>query len=295
MKITKYFLLKSRKDFFLNFAEIYKSLLNIIQKEPFKGIVDYFSFDLKFTDKEISYSSYEEFILNKEEIDFKESIEISGNVTFKTENQTDNRLLNLLFYVNQFSDNHNLRISIESSSSELIKKTFDVIISLLPNLQIYIYDQNIEDLEKIKQKIKILILILKNLNECQLRMKAPLKDEKELQDFIFPILKSHFKDLESEFHLPRFGDIEYKPDFGIPSIKLLIECKFLRDKADIKKVQKEIHDDIIGYLKTSKQYENLIIFIYNSKNIPISDKFTKDIKGIKGVEDLIIVPGVCPL
>lgn len=294
MEITKYFLLKSRKDFIVKFTNIYESLLSIVKEKNSQAFVDMFSFNLEFTDEEIKYASYKEFISNKEKIDFRKFRNVSGYIKFKENKQTHNRLLKLFFRVDQLSNNTNLQISIESSSVELIKKSFNIMIYLLPGSCIYRYNQNSENIQKIKKGIQSSISILENLNEYQLRMISPLRDEKELQDFIFPILKSHFKDLEYEFHLPRFGNIEYKPDFGVPSIKLLIECKFLRNKADLKKVQKEIHDDIIGYLKISKQYKSLIVLIYNSKNIPVSDKFIKDIKKIKGIKDLIIIPGIYP-
>ena len=296
MKIAKYILLKSQKDFIKNFPRVYEVLLSIVKEKYPKSLITSFSLGLGLIDEELEYSSYDEFVLGKEKIDFRKLRRISGSIRFKEDEQAYGELLHL-FFMNE--DSKYLYISVETPSTDtdivkIIEKFFDAVVSLTPESRIYKYNPRVETQQEIKEKIKKCISILENLNRYQLRMRSPLKNEKALQDFIFPILKSHFEDLEDEFHLPRLGSIEYKPDFGIPSIKLLIECKYLRVKIDIKKIQKEIHDDVMGYLKASKQYINLIVFIYNSKNIPIPDKFVKDVEKIKGIKKVIIVPGVYP-
>ncbi len=293
MEITKYISLKSQKDFIKNFSPVYEALLTIVREKYPKRLITRFSLRLLLIDEELEYGSYDEFVLGKEKIDFRKLRGFSGHITFEDE-QAYSELLRL--FLSNWGREY-LHMSVESPSTdiiEIIEKFFDTLISLTPGSRIYQYNPRLENQQEIDKKIQKCISILENLNRCQLRMKSPLKDEKELQDFVFPILKSHFEDLEDEFHLPRFGNIEYKPDFGIPSIKLLIECKYLRVKKDIKKIQKEIHDDAVGYLKASKQYTNLLVFVYNSKNIPMSDKFVKDIKKIKGIKKVIIVPGAYP-
>jgi hypothetical protein len=296
MKIAKYILLKSQKDFIKSLDNIYKNLSEIIKKQYPNSICSLFRLDLDFIDEKIEFTSYNEFDLNKEGLNLKNLIGFFFRIIFKKDEKTHNEFLFSFFYFTEKNNLPMMKVEIEFDewNKELSKDIFDKITNSIPYAMIYKFNPKLENKQRIKNKINKCISILENLNRYQLRMKSYLKDEKELQDFIFPILKSHFEDLEDEFNLPRFGNIEYKPDFGISNIGLLIECKFLRNKKDLKKIQKEIHDDIIGYLKSSKQYQNLIFFVYNSKNIPVPDKFVKDIEKIKGVESVIIVPGVYP-
>jgi hypothetical protein len=76
----------------------------------------------------------------------------------------------------------------------------------------------------------------------------------------------------------------------------LIETKYLRKKGDLKKIQKEINDDTIGYLRASgSSYKYLVVLIYNSKNFPIPEKFSKDLEKKGDIKKVILAPGVTPL
>lgn len=203
-----------------------------------------------------------------------------------------------------FSEDDTFEISIEGKNRTTVEKIFQEFQTTFPECKQFVAriaedEKKREDREKKERekeaKIRKCSYILRNLNTLQVRMMAPLKDEKEVQAFLFPILKSHFDDLEDEFHLPKYGDIEYKPDFGVPSLKHLIEVKFLSKRTTSKDVQKEITDDSVGYLRNSNQYKTMTVFIYNSEVIPVSDRFTKDIESLKGIREVIIVPGVNPI
>ena len=63
-----------------------------------------------------------------------------------------------------------------------------------------------------------------------------VSNEKDVQHIIWLILRSYFDDLVDEETLPKFGHSSYKPDFGIPSLSLLIEIKYAYKKEDFKKV-----------------------------------------------------------
>lgn len=117
-----------------------------------------------------------------------------------------------------------------------------------------------------------------------------LNDEKDVQNIIWIILRSHFDDLVDEETLPKFGHSSYKPDFGIPSLSLLIEVKYVRKKGDFKKVEKEIMQDSVGYLTNPQQYKKIIVFIYdNSGSVQEHNTTRRDLVKVKGIEDVIIV------
>ena len=72
------------------------------------------------------------------------------------------------------------------------------------------------------------------------------------QNILWLILRSYFDDLIDEETLPKFGRNSYKPDFAIPSLRLLIEAKLIYDKNGFSKVEKGIAEDSIGYLINTK-------------------------------------------
>jgi hypothetical protein len=80
-------------------------------------------------------------------------------------------------------------------------------------------------------------------DELQKPVRWPVKQEREVQDILWLILRSYFPDLVDEDTLPKLGHSSYKADFGLPSLKLIIEAKFAASKDDFKKIEKEIQED----------------------------------------------------
>lgn len=295
MKISKS--IKKRKGDSVNFLEqleeIIERLLAFGKSEYQDAQLDSFGLTVSLPYEDITYDTYDEFKNNWKDIDLPLINYFQGSIYIKEDSKSYKKIL--YFYFSFFRDNQYVELSIRTDEQDFLKKSFSEITQSLSKFKILEYNPRSDQLQQRENVVSRTISILKNFNRYQLRLKSSLKDEKELQGFLFPILKSHFLDLEEEFNLPQFGAIAYKPDFGFPSAKLLLECKYLRGKRDIKHIQKEIHDDAIGYLKaSSNNYKSLIVFIYNNKNTPIPDKFPRDLKKISGIDDVIIVPGVDP-
>lgn len=127
-------------------------------------------------------------------------------------------------------------------------------------------------------------------DELQKPVKWPINEEREVQDILWLVLRSYFDDLVDEETLPKVGHSSYKPDFAIPSLRLLIEAKATYSKADFKKVEKEIMVDTKGYLLNTKDYDKIIVFIYD-KSASVQEHGTtrKDLKKMAEIEDIIIV------
>ena len=85
--------------------------------------------------------------------------------------------------------------------------------------------------------------------ELQKPIRWPVTQEREVQDILWLILRSYFPDVVDEDALPKLGHSTYKADFGIGSLKLIIEAKFATSKDDFKKIEKEIQEDCIPYLR----------------------------------------------
>jgi hypothetical protein len=90
----------------------------------------------------------------------------------------------------------------------------------------------------------------------------PVKSEREVQDILWLMLRSNFLDVTDEDTLPKFGHATYRADFGIPSLGVLVEVKFAREAADFKKIEKEVLEDIVPYMK-SDRYKEIVVFIYD--------------------------------
>jgi len=121
-------------------------------------------------------------------------------------------------------------------------------------------------------------------------IKWPIESEREVQDILWLILRSYFDDLVDEEALPKFGHKFYKPDFAIPSLRLLIEAKYAYQKEDFKKLEQEIMVDTIGYLKNTQDYDRIIVFIYDEySSVQEHGTTKKDLKKLDAIEDVIIV------
>ncbi|WP_307850714.1 hypothetical protein [Micromonospora sp. H61] len=72
------------------------------------------------------------------------------------------------------------------------------------------------------------------------------------------------RDPVHEEPLPRLGHSSHRADFGIPRLGVLIEIKYVRSATEFKKVEKEILEDSIAYLRERGTYTKLIVFIYDA-------------------------------
>lgn len=127
------------------------------------------------------------------------------------------------------------------------------------------------------------------------KMKRPIHwaitSEREVQDIVWLILRSVFDDLVDEETLPKLGHSTYKADFGIPSLRLLIEAKYCREASDFKKVEKEIMEDAAAYLINVKErYDHILVFIYDhSSSVQEHAVTATALRELPGIEDVIIV------
>jgi len=138
-----------------------------------------------------------------------------------------------------------------------------------------------------------LIQTLRRFRECCQYLKQPPANEKEVQDIIWIMLRSQYETLIREEVLPKFGSKSYKPDFGIPDIRTLIEVKFIGEKTAVATIQEETLADIPAYLQDVTSYDNIVALVYDcAHKLRDSRKFTEDIKKVDGVSDIIIIPGV---
>lgn len=126
------------------------------------------------------------------------------------------------------------------------------------------------------------------------KLRSPIRwqivSEREVQDILYLVLRSYFDDLIDEEAMPKFGHKFHKPDFAIPSLRLLIEVKYAYHKDDFKKIEQEIMVDTKAYLSNTQDYNRILVFIYDESSSVQEHEITKkDLKKLEEIEDVIIV------
>ena len=107
------------------------------------------------------------------------------------------------------------------------------------------------------------------------------------------ILRSHFDRLDREETLPKFGAKSYKPDFGVPDLRTLIEAKFIGQKTEVSDIQEGILADVPGYVNNATNYDTIAVFVYDAAHkLRDPRKFIEDLRSIDEILDVIVVPGI---
>lgn len=103
------------------------------------------------------------------------------------------------------------------------------------------------------------VLKIRRKEKCAIH----IKDEYDVQDILFTLLKPHFPEIRREEVVQGRSDTRFlKIDFMLPKVKLGIECKFIRDKKHAKDISKELDIDIQTYHK-HQDCNHLIFFLYD--------------------------------
>ncbi len=121
-------------------------------------------------------------------------------------------------------------------------------------------------------------------------LRWPVIEEREVQDIAWLILRGVFDDLVDEDTLPKVGHSSYRSDFGIPSIGTLVEVKFARSAGDFRRIEKEVMEDSVGYLLETKNYQRLVVFIYDdSASVQEHSVTSRALEQLPNVEGVVIV------
>jgi hypothetical protein len=89
-------------------------------------------------------------------------------------------------------------------------------------------------------------------------------NEYHVQALLWMMLAPIFPDLRREEYAPQVGPIQPRVDFGIPSLRLLIEAKFARTRAALKETVNEIAQDNSNYFTTTGLYDRLLVFVWDN-------------------------------
>jgi REase_DpnII-MboI len=120
-----------------------------------------------------------------------------------------------------------------------------------------------------------------------------VENEYHVQNMLWAVLAPVFPDLEDEENLPSIGQKKPRADLGVPSLRTLIEVKFLRDRGQraLAKLIEEIAADASLYLSRTTDYDNIVAFIWdNCAQTEQHHELKSGIEQIKGVSAAIILP-----
>jgi hypothetical protein len=112
------------------------------------------------------------------------------------------------------------------------------------------------------------------------RQPFELNDEYDVQDLAEVALSGVFDDVVREDATPMRADGHHRVDFSIPSIRTLIEIKYLKRRTDIRKVSDELRADMIAYASHSIA-RRLFLYTYDpSGYIANRDAFSRQFNGL---------------
>ena len=134
---------------------------------------------------------------------------------------------------------------------------------------------------------------LRRFRECCQFIATPPTSERQVQDIIWIMLRAQFDRVDREDTLPKFGLKSYRPDFGVPDLRTLVEVKFIGPKTNPAEVQEEVLGDVPGYLTANPSYAGLVVFLYDAAHKLLdARKFVEDLRSVEGILDVIVVPGI---
>jgi hypothetical protein len=140
-----------------------------------------------------------------------------------------------------------------------------------------------------KDLISILRSTLYSITDKKI-FKEPPRNESEVHSRIEAVLKCIFPDLK---HKPAITKPikNFEPDTGLPSIRTLIEYKFISTQGDAKRISDEVLADTRGYI--SREWSNFIYLIYETSRIKPESEWKNLLEEceIRGNTKIIVLSG----
>jgi REase_DpnII-MboI len=118
-----------------------------------------------------------------------------------------------------------------------------------------------------------------------------VENEYHVQNMLWMLLAPLFPDLIDEDSTPKVGPVQPRADIVIPSLRLIVEAKFMRADDPPKKMVEQIAQDASLYLVPGSKYDKLIPFIWDdSRRTEHHEEMIRGLRQIAGVVDAVIVP-----
>lgn len=118
-----------------------------------------------------------------------------------------------------------------------------------------------------------------------------VENEYHVQNLLWLVLATFLPNLVDEDSTPKVGPIQPRADIGMPSLRLIVEAKFMRVDDPPKKMIEQIAQDASLYLVPGSKYDKLIPFIWDdSRRTEHHEEMIQGLRQISGITDAVIVP-----
>lgn len=122
--------------------------------------------------------------------------------------------------------------------------------------------------------------------------KWDLQFEDHVQALLYAILRPVLTDIDDEEYLKSLGHKQPRADFVVPSLRLVIEVKFLRDATQSAraKVIEEVSADTGLYLNDETPYDRMVAFLWDdTSSVQHHDELVAGLTRLPGVVDAVVV------
>lgn len=115
-------------------------------------------------------------------------------------------------------------------------------------------------------------------------------NEYHVQNLLYFLLAPYFPDLKDEEHFSSIGQKQPRVDLFIPSLKLIVEVKFLRQGDRISKIIDELGSDASLYIAKGADYDGILAFVWDDSRRSEEHHLLRDgLKQIRGILDAVII------
>ena len=128
-----------------------------------------------------------------------------------------------------------------------------------------------------------------------------IDDEPHVQAFLWAVLAPHFgPHLRDEEYLPGYGLKQPRSDFGVVTLKLIVEVKIARTPSDFRRIEEEVAGDLGLYFSDPARYDRMLVYVYDDSDHAQPQLYealrTALTQRDARVEDVIVVrrPGMIP-
>ena len=115
----------------------------------------------------------------------------------------------------------------------------------------------------------------------------PIKNEYHVQNLLWVVLAPIFPDLEDEENLPSLGQKHPRADLGIPSLKLVVEAKFIYKgtTSEFGRIIEEVAADASLYATEASAYSAILPFVWDDSGR--AEEHAELIQGLERISGVI--------
>jgi len=117
-----------------------------------------------------------------------------------------------------------------------------------------------------------------------------IENEYHVQNLLWAVLAPLFPDLNDEEYTPPIGPLQPRADILIPSLRLIIEIKYMRDTLSPKDVIEQIAADANLYLGHGGRYDEIVVFLWDAScRVEQHDSIRSGLCKLAGIVDAVII------